>query len=230
MSTVSILDVRKTYGTQEVVHGVSVEIEHGAFVVLVGPSGCGKSTLLRMVAGHEQISGGEVRIDDRVVNDDEPKDRDIAMVFLYYALYPHMTIAENMGFALKLARRPTAESAAKVEQAVEILGLKPYLGRKPGALSGGQRQRVAMGRADIKEIQKRLGTTTIYVTHDQTEAMTMADMIVVLRDGVDVRNAGRITARTDGNQVFAPGQDVVLRVMPDRTHRFDGRGRAITGP
>ncbi|WP_339112580.1 sn-glycerol-3-phosphate ABC transporter ATP-binding protein UgpC [Thioclava sp. GXIMD2076] len=211
MSTVTIRDVTKTYGTQQVIHGVDIEIEDGEFVVLVGPSGCGKSTLLRMIAGLEEISGGEVAIGPRVVNDVVARDRDIAMVFQSYALYPHMTVAENMGFALKLAKLSKSDRAARIGKAAEILGLGPMLGRYPRQLSGGQRQRVAMGRAivrnpqvflfdeplsnldaklrvemrsEIKALQHRLKTTTIYVTHDQVEAMTMADKIVVMRDGL----------------------------------------------
>ncbi len=210
MATVSIRDVRKRFGAFEVIHGVSVDIEHGSFVVLVGPSGCGKSTLLRMVAGLEEISEGEVEIGGTVVNDYPPKARDIAMVFQNYALYPHMSVTDNMGFALKLARSPKEQIMERVNKAANILGLNQLLERRPAALSGGQRQRVAMGRAivrdpkvflfdeplsnldaklrvqmraEIKDLHRRLGTTTIYVTHDQTEAMTMADKIVVLNQG-----------------------------------------------
>src|SRR5690606_21492673 len=183
----------------------------GAFVVLVGPSGCGKSTLLRMIAGLEDIDGGVIRIAGKAINDVEPKNRDIAMVFQNYALYPHLTISENMGFSLRLAKRPKAEIATRVAEAARILGLTDYLERYPRQLSGGQRQRVAMGRAivrdpqvflfdeplsnldaqlrvqmrsELKDIHARLRTTTIYVTHDQVEAMTMADRIVVMRDGI----------------------------------------------
>ncbi len=211
MASVEIVDVRKSYGDQEVIHGVSIPISNGEFVALVGPSGCGKSTLLRMIAGLEEITGGDIRIGDKVVNTLPPKDRDIAMVFQNYALYPHKTVAENMGFALKLRRTPKAEIDARVRRAAEILDLVPYLSRYPRQLSGGQRQRVAMGRAivrapqvflfdeplsnldaklrvqmraEIKELHQRLKTTTVYVTHDQVEAMTMADRIVVLHDGI----------------------------------------------
>ncbi|MDP5308364.1 ABC transporter ATP-binding protein [Paracoccus spongiarum] len=210
MSNVQIRDVVKRYGNVQVMHGVSVDIEDGEFVVLVGPSGCGKSTLLRMLAGLEEVSGGTISIGGRVVNDVIPKDRDIAMVFQSYALYPHKTVADNMGFPLKMAGRPKAEIAEKVGKAAEILDLTKYLDRFPKALSGGQRQRVAMGRAivrdpqvflfdeplsnldaklrvtmrvEIKELHQRLKTTIVYVTHDQIEAMTMADKIVVMRDG-----------------------------------------------
>ncbi len=211
MASVDVVGVRKSYGAQEVIHGVSIGIGDGEFVILVGPSGCGKSTLLRMIAGLEPITAGDIKIGDRVVNDLPPKDRDIAMVFQTYALYPHKTVAENMGFALKLRHAPKAEIEARVRRAAEILDLMPYLGRYPRQLSGGQRQRVAMGRAivrdpkvflfdeplsnldaklrvqmraEIKELHQRLKTTTVYVTHDQVEAMTMADRIVVMNAGV----------------------------------------------
>ncbi len=210
MAEVTIRDLRKAYGATEVIHGVNVDIADGQFVVLVGPSGCGKSTLLRMIAGLEGVSGGQIRIGERVVNNLPPSKRDIAMVFQNYALYPHKTVAANMGFALKMQGMPKAEIDQRVERAAGILGLKPYLSRYPRALSGGQRQRVAMGRAivrnpqvflfdeplsnldaklrvqmrtEIRELHQRLATTTVYVTHDQIEAMTMADRIVVMRDG-----------------------------------------------
>jgi len=210
MSSVSVRDVRKSYGASPVLHGVSVDIADGEFVILVGPSGCGKSTLLRMIAGLETITGGEIRIGSRVVNNVPPKERDIAMVFQNYALYPHMTVAENMAFSLKLKRAPKSEIQQKVNRAAEILGLSKLLDRYPRQLSGGQRQRVAMGRAivrdpqvflfdeplsnldaklrvamrsEIKALHQRLATTTVYVTHDQVEAMTMADRIVVMQDG-----------------------------------------------
>ena len=211
MASVEVSNVRKSFGALEVIHGVSIDVEDGEFVILVGPSGCGKSTLLRMIAGLESISSGELRIDGRIVNNVPPKERDIAMVFQNYALYPQMTVGKNMSFSLELARRPKEEIAEKVGKAADILGLKPLLERYPRQLSGGQRQRVAMGRAivrdpavflfdeplsnldaklrvqmraEIKALQQRLGSTTIYVTHDQIEAMTMADKIVVLHDGV----------------------------------------------
>ncbi len=210
MAEVKIRDLQKSYGGMQVVHGVNVDIPDGQFVVLVGPSGCGKSTLLRMIAGLEAISSGTIAIGDRVVNNLPPAERDIAMVFQNYALYPHKTVAANMGFALKMARMDRAEIATRVARAAEILGLQPYLDRYPRALSGGQRQRVAMGRAivrnpqvflfdeplsnldaklrvqmrsEIRELHQRLSTTTVYVTHDQIEAMTMADRIVVMREG-----------------------------------------------
>ena len=211
MASVTIRDVRKAYGPVEVIHGVNVDIADGEFVILVGPSGCGKSTLLRMIAGLENISGGEILIGDRVVNNVPPKERDIAMVFQNYALYPHMTVAENMAFSMKLRGAPKSEMDQRVDRAAQILGLGQLLDRYPRQLSGGQRQRVAMGRAivrdpqvflfdeplsnldaklrvqmrtEIKELHQRLKTTTVYVTHDQIEAMTMADKIVVMHDGI----------------------------------------------
>ncbi len=210
MAEVTIRDLRKSYGGMEVIHGVNVSIADGQFVVLVGPSGCGKSTLLRMIAGLEGISGGQIAIGDRLVNILPLSERDIAMVFQNYALYPHKSVAANMGFALKMQKMPKAEIDARVARAASILGLQPYLARYPRELSGGQRQRVAMGRAivrnpkvflfdeplsnldaklrvqmraEIRELHQRLATTTVYVTHDQIEAMTMADQIVVMRDG-----------------------------------------------
>ena len=210
MATVSFSRIEKSFGATKVLHGVSFDINDGEFVVLVGPSGCGKSTLLRMLAGLEDITGGTVAIDGKVVNEVESKDRDIAMVFQSYALYPHMTVADNMAFSLKLRRADAKMIADRVAHASRILNLDPYLARFPRELSGGQRQRVAMGRAivrdpkvflfdeplsnldaklrvamraEIKELHLRLKTTSIYVTHDQIEAMTMGDKIVVMRDG-----------------------------------------------
>ena len=210
MASVSITAVKKNFGPVPILHGVDIEIQDGSFTVLVGPSGCGKSTLLRMIAGLEEISGGEIRIGSTRVNDLPPKARDIAMVFQNYALYPHMTVRENMAFSLTLAKAPTEEVDSKVARAAEILALESLLDRYPRQLSGGQRQRVAMGRAivrdpqvflfdeplsnldaklrvamrsEIKELHQRLRTTSMYVTHDQIEAMTMGDKIVVMRDG-----------------------------------------------
>ena len=210
MASVAIRDVRKAFGATAVIHGVDISIRDGEFVVLVGPSGCGKSTLLRMIAGLENITSGEIRIGERVVNNLPPKERDVAMVFQNYALYPHMTVAANMAFSMKLRGAPKSEIDARVNRAAAILGLSQLLERYPRQLSGGQRQRVAMGRAivrdpqvflfdeplsnldaklrvqmrtEIKELHQRLKTTTIYVTHDQIEAMTMADKIVVMHDG-----------------------------------------------
>ena len=183
MASVEIRDVRKSFGATAIIHGVTVPIADGEFVVLVGPSVCGKSTLLRMIAGLENITGGEIAIGNRVVNNVPPKERDIAMVFQNYALYPHMTVADNMGFSLKLRNAPQAEIDTKVKRAAEILNLTALLDRFPRQLSGGQRQRVAM-RTEIKELHQRLKTTTVYVTHDQIEAMTMSDKIVVMHDGI----------------------------------------------
>ncbi|MEL7088161.1 MAG: sn-glycerol-3-phosphate ABC transporter ATP-binding protein UgpC, partial [Planctomycetota bacterium] len=210
MADVKIHEVRKSYGATQVIHGLNFEIADGEFVALVGPSGCGKSTLLRMIAGLEPIDDGAIAIGDTVVNNLSPSERDIAMVFQTYALYPHMTVAENMGFALKVAKVDRAEIERRVRQAAEILSLTDYLDRKPRQLSGGQRQRVAMGRAivrdpqvflfdeplsnldaklriqmrtEIKELHQRLKTTTVFVTHDQIEAMTLADRIVVMQGG-----------------------------------------------
>jgi multiple sugar transport system ATP-binding protein len=210
MASVSIRGVRKAFGSTQVLHGVDVEIPDGEFCVLVGPSGCGKSTLLRMVAGLEEIGGGDIAIGGRVVNKVPPRQRDIAMVFQNYALYPHMTVRDNLAFSLKLARAPRAVMEERVARAAGILGLDSLLDRFPRQLSGGQRQRVAMGRAivrdpqvflfdeplsnldaklrvamraEIKDLHQRLRTTTVYVTHDQIEAMTMADRIVVMHAG-----------------------------------------------
>ncbi|MDG4649558.1 sn-glycerol-3-phosphate ABC transporter ATP-binding protein UgpC [Roseibacterium sp. SDUM158017] len=210
MAEVAIRSLRKNYGAVEVIHGIDLEIGRGEFVVLVGPSGCGKSTLLRMIAGLEEVTDGDILIGDRRVNHLSPNERDIAMVFQSYALYPHKTVRANMGFSLKLRKMDRGEIDRRVNEAAEILGLTPYLDRYPRALSGGQRQRVAMGRAivrnpqvflfdeplsnldaklrvqmrtEIRELHQRLKTTTVYVTHDQIEAMTMADKIVVLNGG-----------------------------------------------
>ena len=210
MASVEIKNVTKSFGAQQVLHGVDLDIHDGEFVALVGPSGCGKSTLLRMIAGLEDISGGEIVIGGVTVNHLAPKDRDIAMVFQNYALYPHMTVRENMAFSLKRRKTPMDEIHRRVSLAADILGMGPYLDRHPRQLSGGQRQRVAMGRAivrnpnvflfdeplsnldaklrvnmraEIKALHQRLRTTSVYVTHDQVEAMTMADRIVVLSGG-----------------------------------------------
>ena len=182
MAAVEIRGVKKRFGATPVIHGIDVQIGDGEFVVLVGPSGCGKSTLLRMIAGLEEISEGEIVIGGRVVNGVPPKERDIAMVFQNYALYPHMTVFDNMAFSLRLAKANAETIRRQVGQAAQILGLEDLLGRYPRQLSGGQRQRVAM-RAEIKELHQRLKTTSVYVTHDQIEAMTMADRIVVMHDG-----------------------------------------------
>ncbi len=212
MASLSFRELKKSYGSTEVVHGVSAEVRDGEFVVIVGPSGCGKSTLLRMVAGLETVTSGEIAIGDRVVNEVEPTDRDIAMVFQNYALYPHMTVYGNMSYGLRIKKLPKPEIDARVRKAAGILELTPYLERKPRELSGGQRQRVAMGRAIVREpsvflfdeplsnldaklrvqmraelqaLHRRLATTSLYVTHDQVEAMTLAHRMIVM-------NAGRV--------------------------------------
>jgi sn-glycerol 3-phosphate transport system ATP-binding protein len=210
MATVELKDIKKRFGGIEVIHGVSATIADGEFIVIVGPSGCGKSTLLRMVAGLESVSEGEICIGGNNVNELEPMDRDIAMVFQNYALYPHMSVRENMGYGLKIAKLPKSEIDQKVNAAAKLLQLEPYLNRRPRELSGGQRQRVAMGRAivrepavflfdeplsnldaklrvqmrlEIRDLQGRLGITSLYVTHDQVEAMTMADRMIVMNAG-----------------------------------------------
>jgi multiple sugar transport system ATP-binding protein len=211
MATVDFENINKIYDNgAHIIHDLSLSIEDGEFIVMVGPSGCGKSTALRMIAGLETITSGDLKIGDRVVNDVEPKDRDIAMVFQNYALYPHMSVFDNIGFALKLAKIPKDEIETRVRKAAAVLELEPYLDRKPGQLSGGQRQRVAMGRAivrspkaflmdeplsnldaklrvqmraEIARLQKDLGVTTFYVTHDQVEAMTMGDRVALIKDG-----------------------------------------------
>jgi len=211
MAEVRLRGIEKTFGSLKVIKGIDLDIAHGEFVVFVGPSGCGKSTLLRMIAGLEDISGGDLHIDGHLCNDIAPRDRGIAMVFQSYALYPHMTVRENVGFALRFGNLSKAEREAKILEAARILQMEPLLERKPAQLSGGQRQRVAIGRAivrepaaflfdeplsnldaalrvgmrmEISELHKKLDTTMIYVTHDQVEAMTMADKIVVLQAGV----------------------------------------------
>ena len=211
MATLSLKNVKKRFGATEVIHGVDVDINDGEFIVIVGPSGCGKSTLLRMVAGLESVSEGEIQIDEQRVNEKEPMDRDIAMVFQNYALYPHMSVRQNMAYGLKIAGKPKAEIDQRVDEAAQLLQLESYLDRKPRQLSGGQRQRVAMGRAivrepsvflfdeplsnldaklrvqmrvEIRELQARLGITALYVTHDQVEAMTMADRMIVMNGGI----------------------------------------------
>ncbi|PYG34529.1 ABC transporter ATP-binding protein [Pelagimonas varians] len=210
MTEVTLSNVVKKYGAHQAVHGIDLDIADGEFVVLVGPSGCGKSTTLRMIAGLEDITGGEVSIGGRVVNDLPPRERNISMVFQNYALYPHMTVRENLGFSLHIAKQEPAQIKTAVDQAAGILGLDELMDRKPAELSGGQRQRVAMGRAivrspdvflfdeplsnldaklrtqmraEIKKLHQKIGNTIIYVTHDQVEAMTLADRIVLMRDG-----------------------------------------------
>jgi multiple sugar transport system ATP-binding protein len=281
MSAITINEVSKRYrdGTLAV-RDLSLEIADGEFMILVGPSGCGKTTLLRMLAGLEQVTRGTISIGDRVVNDLEPRERDIAMVFQNYALYPHMTVARNMGFALKRAKVPAAEIQRKVQEAAELLGITDQLDRKPANLSGGQRQRVAMGRAIVRDpqaylmdeplsnldaklrlqmrseivrIQRRLSTTTVYVTHDQTEAMTLGDRVAVMRDGVlqqvgtpqelygRPRNlfvAGFIGAPpmnfmlgqvSDGTLGFPLGEISLAQLGPEAAEAAHGAGRVVVG-
>ncbi|GAA4333895.1 sn-glycerol-3-phosphate ABC transporter ATP-binding protein UgpC [Variovorax defluvii] len=255
MASVSFRNVKKSFGKTEIIQGLGFDIADGEFVVLVGPSGCGKSTLLRMLAGLEDITGGEILIDGRVVNELESKDRDIAMVFQSYALYPHMTVAENMGFSLRLRHADKALTGQRVADAAKILNLDALLGRYPRELSGGQRQRVAMGRAivrdpkvflfdeplsnldaklrvamraEIKALHQRLKTTTVYVTHDQIEAMTMADRIVVMHDGI-VEQIGTPLALYDRPEnlfvaqfIGSPAMNVVEGVL-----RRNGAGNVV---
>ncbi|HSV55048.1 MAG TPA: sn-glycerol-3-phosphate ABC transporter ATP-binding protein UgpC [Burkholderiaceae bacterium] len=252
MASVSFRTIEKTFGKIKIIHGISFDIADGEFVVLVGPSGCGKSTLLRMLAGLEDISGGEIAIDDRVINDLDSKDRDIAMVFQSYALYPHMTVRENMAFSLKLRKADNALTDQRVGDAARILNLDALLDRFPRELSGGQRQRVAMGRAivrdpkvflfdeplsnldaklrvamraEIKSLHHRLKTTTVYVTHDQIEAMTMADRIVVMHDGI-VEQIGTPLELFDrpGNLFVAQFiGSPAMNVLQGRLRKEDGR-------
>jgi len=253
MATVSFQNIEKAFGGTKVIHGIAFDIHDGEFVVLVGPSGCGKSTLLRMLAGLEEISGGTIAIDGRVVNGVESKDRDIAMVFQSYALYPHMTVAENMAFSLKLRKADPRLMQERVAHAAKILNLDPYLARYPRELSGGQRQRVAMGRAivrdpkvflfdeplsnldaklrvamraEIKALHQRLKTTTVYVTHDQVEAMTMADRIVVMHDG-RIEQIGAPLALYDHPDNLFVAQFIgspAMNVISGRVARADGTG------
>ena len=255
MASVTLSGVRKSFGSTQVVHGVDISIADGEFCVLVGPSGCGKSTLLRMVAGLEEISAGEIRIGSRVVNRVPPKERDIAMVFQNYALYPHMSVYDNMAFSLKLAGRPDGEVRQRVADAAQILGLTDYLQRYPRQLSGGQRQRVAMGRAivrkpqvflfdeplsnldaklrvamrtEIKALHQRLTTTSIYVTHDQIEAMTMADRIVVMNGGRVEQIGSPLELYDDPANLFVAGfiGSPAMNILPGRA---DGGAVRLAG-
>ncbi|QDZ03071.1 sn-glycerol-3-phosphate ABC transporter ATP-binding protein UgpC [Nitratireductor mangrovi] len=232
MSTISLKQIRKSYGKTEVIHGIDAEIADGEFIVIVGPSGCGKSTLLRMVAGLETVTSGEIAIDGKRVNDLEPMDRNIAMVFQSYALYPHMSVFDNMAYGLKIAGTPKAEIAERVARAAEMLQLQEFLQRRPRELSGGQRQRVAMGRAivrkpaaflfdeplsnldaklrvqmrlEIKGLQRDLGVTSLYVTHDQVEAMTLADRMIVMNAGVAEQIGAPLDVYRDPQTVFVGG-------------------------
>ncbi|WP_050468899.1 ABC transporter ATP-binding protein [Herbaspirillum chlorophenolicum] len=266
MASVQIRAVKKQFGSTQIIRGVDIDIEDGQFAVLVGPSGCGKSTLLRMLAGLEEISGGEILIGGTVVNNVQPKDRDIAMVFQNYALYPHMTVRDNMAFSLTLAKKDKSFIEERVKKAADILGLNQLLERYPRQLSGGQRQRVAMGRAivrdpqvflfdeplsnldaklrvqmrtEIKELHQRLKTTSVYVTHDQIEAMTMADQIVVMRDGL-VEQRGRPLELYDhpSNQFVAgfigsPAMNFIpgtLRLSADRAEVEFADGTRLPAP
>ena len=232
MATIALENIHKSFGKTEVIHGVSMDIKDGEFIVIVGPSGCGKSTLLRMVAGLETVSRGEVRIGGVRVNESEPMDRDIAMVFQNYALYPHMSVFDNMGYGLKIARLPRQEITDRVTSAAEMLQLEGLLERKPRELSGGQRQRVAMGRAivrkpkaflfdeplsnldaklrvqmrlEIKDLQRELGITSLYVTHDQVEAMTLADRMIVMNEGVADQVGAPLDVYSDPRTAFVAG-------------------------
>jgi multiple sugar transport system ATP-binding protein len=248
MASVTIAQVKKRFGDTQILHGVDIDIPDGSFTVLVGPSGCGKSTLLRMLAGLEQISDGEIRIGAQRVNELPPKARDIAMVFQNYALYPHMTVRQNMAFALMLAKNDEATVESKVGRAADILGLKDLLERYPRQLSGGQRQRVAMGRAivrdpqvflfdeplsnldaklrvamrtEIKELHQRLKTTSIYVTHDQIEAMTMGDQIVVMKDGRIEQTGSPLDLYDQPANLFVAGfiGSPAMNFLPATLHR-----------
>ncbi|WP_087001049.1 ABC transporter ATP-binding protein [Rhizobium sullae] len=232
MSGIKLTNVSKSFGAFKVIHGVDIEIEQGEFAVFVGPSGCGKSTLLRMIAGLEETSGGEIRIENDDVTHREASKRGVAMVFQSYALYPHLSVFENMAFSLSIARRPKAEIQQKVKAAADILRLGDYLGHKPSQLSGGQRQRVAIGRAIVREprvflfdeplsnldaelrvkmrmeiarLHRQIGATMVYVTHDQVEAMTLADKIVVLRDGVVQQVGAPLELYRDPQNMFVAG-------------------------
>ncbi|MER7452698.1 sn-glycerol-3-phosphate ABC transporter ATP-binding protein UgpC [Nocardia beijingensis] len=263
MATVTFDNATRLYpgSTKPAVDRLNLEIEDGEFLVLVGPSGCGKSTSLRMLAGLEEVDGGRILIGANDVTNAEPKERDIAMVFQNYALYPHMTVAENMGFALKLAKVAKAEKEKRVLEAAKLLDLEPFLDRKPKALSGGQRQRVAMGRAivrqpqvflmdeplsnldaklrvqtrtQIAQLQRRLGTTTVYVTHDQVEAMTMGDRVAVLKDGLLQQCATPRDLYRDPANVFVAGfmgsPAMNLFTLPVADGRVELGGHAIALP
>ena len=258
MAQVTVRNLHKSFGTVPVIHGIDIDIADGEFVVLVGPSGCGKSTLLRMIAGLEAVTAGTIQIGVPVVNNLPPAERDIAMVFQNYALYPHKTVAANMGFALKLRRDDPAQVRKRVEEAAEILGLTPYLKRYPRQLSGGQRQRVAMGRAivrdpqvflfdeplsnldaklriqmrgEIKELHQRLQTTIIFVTHDQIEAMTMADKIVVMQDGRIEQMGTPLELYDQPNNTFVAGfiGSPSMNLLEGTVRRGDGLAVEVNG-
>jgi multiple sugar transport system ATP-binding protein len=258
MASVHIRNVHKHFGGTHVIRGVDVDIADGEFAVLVGPSGCGKSTLLRMIAGLEEIGSGEIEIGGKVVNDMQPKERDIAMVFQNYALYPHMTVRDNMAFSMLLAKRPRAEIDERVKKAAGILGLTDLLERFPRQLSGGQRQRVAMGRCivrdpqvflfdeplsnldaklrvamrtELKELHQRLKTTSVYVTHDQIEAMTMADQIVVMRDGLVEQRGQPLDLYDHPANLFVAGfiGSPAMNFLPGTLRRANGSARIELG-
>jgi len=257
MASVEIRGVSKRFGAVQVIHGIDVTIDDGSFVVLLGPSGCGKSTLLRMIAGLEEISAGQISIGGRVVNAVPPKDRDIAMVFQNYALYPHMKVFDNMAFGLKLRNMDRQTIETKVRQAASVLNLADYLDRYPRQLSGGQRQRVAMGRAivrdpqvflfdeplsnldaklrvqmrtEIRELHQRLGSTSIYVTHDQIEAMTMADKIVVMRDGHIEQAGAPLDVYDRPDNLFVAGfiGSPAMNLVQGSVRRDNGRAQVVT--
>ena len=257
MASVEIAGVRKSFGSNEVLHGIDLSIEDGAFVVLVGPSGCGKTTLLRLIAGLEEINEGEIHIGGRNVNGVSPRDRDIAMVFQNYALYPHMSVFDNMAFSLKLSKVERQTIRQRVMMAAEMLDLVPFLERYPKQLSGGQIQRVAMGRAivrqpkaflfdeplsnldanlrvqlrsEIKELHQRLRTTTIYVTHDQIEAMTMADTMVVLDDGNIAQMGAPLDVYDRPVNMFVAGfiGSPAMNFIAGTIHTADGAASVVT--
>lgn len=252
MASVTLRGVKKSFQDTEILHGVDITIPEGSFTVLVGPSGCGKSTLLRMLAGLEEVTGGEIFIGDKCVNLMQPKERDIAMVFQNYALYPHMTVRDNMGFSLMLAKANKTDRESRVQRAAEILGLTELLDRYPRQLSGGQRQRVAMGRAivrdpqvflfdeplsnldaklrvqmrtEIKALHQRLKTTSVYVTHDQIEAMTMGDQIVVMRDGIVEQVGGPLDLYEHPINTFVAGfiGSPAMNMLPGTLRHVDGK-------
>jgi multiple sugar transport system ATP-binding protein len=256
MASVTIQAVRKNFGATAVLHGVDIDIADGSFTVLVGPSGCGKSTLLRMIAGLEEVTSGEIRIGPKRVNDVPPKERDIAMVFQNYALYPHMTVRQNLAFSLMLAKKDKATIESKVGRAAEILALSALLDRYPRQLSGGQRQRVAMGRAivrdpqvflfdeplsnldaklrvamrsEIKELHQRLKTTSVYVTHDQIEAMTMGDRIVVMKDGRIEQVGSPLDLYDHPGNVFVAGfiGSPAMNFLPATLQRSGGQAHLV---
>jgi sn-glycerol 3-phosphate transport system ATP-binding protein len=253
MASVRLSDVRKSFGALEVIHGVDLSVRDGEFIVIVGPSGCGKSTVLRMVAGLEELTRGEIRIGDRVVNNLEPKDRDIAMVFQNYALYPHMSVFQNMAYGLRIRGFSRSDIDARVKRAADILELGPLLARTPRQLSGGQRQRVAMGRAivrepavflfdeplsnldaklrvqmrfEIQKLHRRLSTTSLYVTHDQVEAMTLADRMVVMNAGRAEQVGTPMDVYEDPQTVFVAGfiGSPAMNFLPARA---SGDGRVV---